>query len=364
MAIKPIYMLQVDENNITDVINNRLLDLTITDNAGWESDTLELLLDDADHAIVLPDTGAKLKIFLGYSSSELVFMGTFVVDEVELSSAPSTMKISAKAANMSSSLKSPKTVTWGGIGKNSKDQSVKLRAIFDKIAKADNLKVDIDEKYKNKSFAILNQRNESDINFLTRMAESVGGVLKITNDTISLKPQLLEKGVISLQPQEVSQWRVNITQRTSYDAVETSYYDKSEAKKVKVTVAKSATKNSSSRHNTNNTKGINKSKNNNRNKNNGRSKKNNKLIKQIKTEAVSAEAASALAKAELERSAMGEMQLTLSLPGRMSVCAERQLKLTDFRTGVNGLWQINTVKHQLNNSGYVTEITASSVPEL
>ncbi|MBU2711846.1 phage late control D family protein [Zooshikella harenae] len=338
MAIKPIYMLLADEKNITDVINNRLLDLTITDNAGWESDTLELLLDDTAHTIVLPDTGAKLKIFLGYSSTEMVFMGTFVVDEIELSSAPSTMKISAKAANMSSSLKSSKTVTWEGKGSSSKQQSVMLKTIFEKIAKDSKLTIDIDDKYKNKAFSILNQRNESDINFLTRLADSVGGVLKITNDTICLKPQVTEQGIINLQPQEVSQWRVTITQRTSYDTVETSYYDKTSAKKVKVTASKK----------TNNKSGTN--------------KKSKNIIKKTKTDAVSAEAAKAFAKAELERSAMGEMQLTLSLPGRMYICAEHQLKLSGFRLGVNGIWQIDTVKHQLNNSGYVTEVTASSVP--
>ncbi|MGI0119458.1 phage late control D family protein [Zooshikella sp. RANM57] len=334
MAIKPIYMLLADEQNITDIINNRLLDLTITDNAGWESDTLELLLDDTDHAIVLPDTGAQLKVFLGYSSTEMVFMGTFVVDEIELASVPSTMKITAKAANMSSSLKSPKTTTWEGKNSSRKQRSVMLKTIFEKIALESQLTIDIDDKYKNKSFSILNQRNESDINFLTRLADSVGGVLKITNDTISLKPQVTEQGHINLQPQEVSQWRVNITQRTSYDAVETSYYDKKSAKKVKVTASKKTSNKSNSKN----------------------------IIKQTKTDAVSAEAAKAFAKAELERSAMGEMQLTLSLPGRMSICAERQLKLSDFRIGVNGTWQIDTVKHQLNNSGYVTEVTASSVP--
>ncbi|MDE1463373.1 phage late control D family protein [Spartinivicinus poritis] len=332
MAIKPVYTLLADNENITKVIYNRLLDITITDNAGWESDSLEVTLDDTGHAIALPDTGAKLEIYLGYKEKELELMGAYTVDEIELASPPNTLKITGKAANMGSSLKSPKTITWSEKGgAQSKANQVNLETIFSKIAKDNGLKIKIDKKYKNKKFAILNQRNESDINFLTRLATSVGGVLKITDDTLSLKPRIPETGVIELIPQDVTQWRVNITKRTSYNSVTANYYDKKRGKKFKVTVDKSK-------------KG-----------------KQTKPARQIRTDAISEVAATALAIAELENAALGEKQLTITLPGNTTIKAERQLKLIGFRAGANGLWIIDTVKHQLNNSGYITEITASSI---
>ena len=77
--ITPAFRVQVEGSDITSRIADRLLDLTLTDHAGIESDSVEIRLDDAGHVIEFPRTGAKLSVSLGYRESELEKMGLFVV---------------------------------------------------------------------------------------------------------------------------------------------------------------------------------------------------------------------------------------------------------------------------------------------
>lgn len=72
--------------NITPQIKDRLLSLTITDEAGIKADTVEITLDDRDGLIELPAPGAPLLVFLGYRETGLIPMGLFTSDEVTVTS--------------------------------------------------------------------------------------------------------------------------------------------------------------------------------------------------------------------------------------------------------------------------------------
>lgn len=63
-------------------VNDRLLSLTLTDNRGFEADTLEMVLDDADDGIDLPARGVQISVSLGWEGEALVHKGLFTVDEV------------------------------------------------------------------------------------------------------------------------------------------------------------------------------------------------------------------------------------------------------------------------------------------
>ncbi len=81
----PAFHIAVDGTDITAQIRYRLLWLRVTDEAGIQSDTVELTIDDRDGLIELPRTGANMSVSLGYEETGLFPMGAYTVDERELS---------------------------------------------------------------------------------------------------------------------------------------------------------------------------------------------------------------------------------------------------------------------------------------
>ena len=110
--MRPAYRILADRRDVTAAIRDRLLALTVTDVAGYQSDTLSLRLDDRDGKIELPRKGAALEVWLGYDERELAGVGRYTVDEIELSGPPDTLTVQAKAADMRATLKQHKTRAW------------------------------------------------------------------------------------------------------------------------------------------------------------------------------------------------------------------------------------------------------------
>lgn len=65
----PAFSISIEGRDITTVLDNRLMSLTLTDNRGFEADQLDLELDDADGKIVLPRRGAVITLALGWKGS-------------------------------------------------------------------------------------------------------------------------------------------------------------------------------------------------------------------------------------------------------------------------------------------------------
>ncbi|HAW2601230.1 TPA: phage late control D family protein, partial [Escherichia coli] len=67
----PAFSISIEGRDITTVLDNRLMSLTLTDNRGFEADQLDLELDDADGKIVLPRRGAVITLALGWKGQPL-----------------------------------------------------------------------------------------------------------------------------------------------------------------------------------------------------------------------------------------------------------------------------------------------------
>jgi phage protein D len=111
-ALAPDFMLMLESRDITGNISNRLIQLTMTDNRGFEADQLDIELDDSDGLVQLPVRGAVLTLFLGWKDSALVGKGSFTVDEVEHRGAPDTVTIRARSADFRGSLNSRREESW------------------------------------------------------------------------------------------------------------------------------------------------------------------------------------------------------------------------------------------------------------
>lgn len=157
-----------DGHDVTGRFQDRLISLTLIDEAGQKSDSAEITLDDRDYRIALPEVGAKLTIALGLVGA-LVEIGTYVVDEISGALAPDLVTIRARAADMLGAIRARRTRSW---------KEVTLEDIVKTIAGQYRLTPQISDSLKAQFYAYLAQTAESDLNLLTRLAKDLDAVAK------------------------------------------------------------------------------------------------------------------------------------------------------------------------------------------
>lgn len=111
-TLTPDFMLTLESKDITGNISDRLINLSMTDNRGFEADQLDIELDDSDGLVALPIRGAVLSLYLGWKGFALVGKGRFTVDEVEHRGAPDTVTIRARSADFRGTLNSRREESW------------------------------------------------------------------------------------------------------------------------------------------------------------------------------------------------------------------------------------------------------------
>lgn len=169
-VLTPDFMLMLDSKDITGNISNRLMSLTMTDNRGFEADQLDIELDDADGLVELPLRGAVLTLYLGWKGFALIGKGSFTVDEVEHHGAPDTVTIRARSADFRGTLNSRREESW---------HDKTLGEIVAAIAARNTLTSSVITELAGIKIPHIDQSQESDAKFLTRLAERNGGEVSV-----------------------------------------------------------------------------------------------------------------------------------------------------------------------------------------
>ncbi|MEH6018634.1 phage late control D family protein [Klebsiella variicola] len=169
-VLTPDFMLMLDSKDITSNISNRLVSLTMTDNRGFEADQLDIELDDADGLVELPIRGAVLTLYLGWKGFALMGKGSFTVDEVEHHGAPDTVTIRARSADFRGTLNSRREESW---------HDKTLGEIVAAIAARNTLTSSVIPELAGIKIPHIDQSQESDAKFLTRLAERNGGEVSV-----------------------------------------------------------------------------------------------------------------------------------------------------------------------------------------
>ncbi|WP_027177428.1 contractile injection system protein, VgrG/Pvc8 family, partial [Maridesulfovibrio hydrothermalis] len=167
--MQPVFKILADSKDVTAKIADRLIRLTVTDEAGQTSDAVEIELDNRDGAIAVPRTGAELEVFMGYSESGMKRMGLFTAGDITLSGPPDSLTIQGHAANMRISLKAPHTKSW--------DQKT-ISDIVSTIAAEHGLIPVVGSDCGGVLLEHIDQTEESDLHFLTRLAKDHDAVAK------------------------------------------------------------------------------------------------------------------------------------------------------------------------------------------
>jgi len=318
----PAFRILADSQDMTDRIRDRLLSLRVTDEAGIQSDTVEIKLDDRDARIAWPEHGAELEVSLGYRETGLTRMGLYVVDEVEHDGPPKALTIRANAADMRQSLKAPRTRVW---------DKVTLAGLVTTIAGEHGLVPRISALLAAVSYAHLDQTEESDLHLLTRLARDNSAVTKpvaghlifaVRGEAKSISGQKLPK--IQILASQVQRYQMTQADRGRYAAVLAHWHDPVKAERVQVMVGQG------------------------------------EPVHTLRHTYPDHDWATRAARAKLAALQRGTGTLSLTLIGNSDLMAEAKLELKGIRERVDGEWLIQRVEHQFDNQSFVTRIEADT----
>lgn len=219
--MKPTFRIVADGKDITTLINDRLLELRVSDKPGMESDDFELRIDDRDQAVALPTRGARIEVYLGYTDKALVRLGRYTVDEIEVSGPPDTLIIRGKASDMRGSGKTVRSGSWENVPLQQIVRDVAARNSWQPVCPVQTKVPRVD------------QLNESDYNFITRLAKQYDCTAKLADGKLLVMPRQggqtasgKNLSSVVLKRADLSRYQFRLGDRNTQKAVRTKHQDK------------------------------------------------------------------------------------------------------------------------------------------
>ena len=318
--MKPVFRIVIDDQgDITDLVRDRLLSLSVSDEAGRQSDSAELRLDDRDSAITLPLKGAQMTVSLGYEGGGETVTGNFIVDEFELSGPPAALAIRAKGADMRASLKAPKTRSW---------DDVSVGGLVGQIAAEHGLEARVGSALRAVRIPHLDQTEESDLHLLARLARDHDAAAKPNGKRLLFVPLGEASSVagksmprVDVRPEHVRRWRATLADRELYSSATAHWHEPATGERHAETAGGGGP------------------------------------AWTLRRTFASAPEAAEAARAKLAELARGTARLSIDLsPGNPVVAAEAELRLAGFRAGIDRSWTCRRVVHKLDRRGYSTTV--------
>ncbi|BEP43013.1 phage late control D family protein [Variovorax sp. V15] len=233
----PTYRLKIGDRDITPMVDARLISVTLNECRGNEADQLDLVLDDHDGALEIPPKGRELQLAIGWVGADLVDKGTFIVGEAEHSGAPDQICIRARSADMHQSLRTRVERSYHG---------VTVGEIVRQTAARHQLMARIDPALGARQIEHIDQTNESDLNFITRLAKLHDAVATIKRGRLLFLPivgTITSTGesipVIEITRADGDLHRYHTSDRDAYSGVRAYWHDPKRAKRRGVLVGKS-----------------------------------------------------------------------------------------------------------------------------
>ncbi|WP_460146628.1 phage late control D family protein [Pseudomonas sp. S2_A02] len=317
----PRFRIVADGNDITALLNDRLIQLSTTDKVGMESDEFELRIDDRDGLVTLPRKGVGIEVYLGYLETSLARVGRYVVDGVAVSGPPDTIVIKGKASDMRGSGKTTRSGSWEDVPLSKIVADVAARngwtpvcPVNTKVARADQL-------------------NESDFNFITRLAKQYDCTAKVADGKLLVMPRQGGQSAsgkafapIVITKSDVSRWQFNFEDRDSHKAVGAKHQDKKTGQLAVVSLENDDAPDGLPAVHTD---------------------------RHIHPNKTAAEAAAKARLAAFNRSTAG---VRLEMPGRTDLFAERPIIAQGFKVGLDGDYLAESVEQTFTQAGWSTVV--------
>lgn len=315
--------------DITAKVRPRLNALSLTEKRGEEADQLDLVLDDSDRKLALPRAGAILHLALGWKRGSdvvpgLVDKGSFVVDTVEHSGPPDTVRITAHSADFTGNLKQRREASW---------HDTTLGAIVREIASRHGLTARCAPALAGLAVKALAQSRESDMALLRRLGREHDAVATVKRGALILAPVgagTTTSGkalpAVTIRRRDGDRHSYRVEKREEAAGVTASWHDRKGAKKQTVTVGEAE----GARH-----------------------------LSRTYGSASEARAAASAAKARADRRP-SSLDLTPAL-GRPDLAPEQRVSVKGYKAEIDATeWLIAEVRHDLTDRGYVTTLKLES----
>jgi len=317
----PDFRISANGADFTAKARDRLLSLTITEADGEEADRMELTLDDRDNRLETPPLEALISVSLGYRETGLSQMGLFEVEGIRGDGPPDQMTITATAVDLRNIARAPRT-------KAHEDRS--LRDIATEIAGRAGLTLVLGESLAAVKFAYLAQTAESDIHFLTRIAQGLdatakaaAGKLVVARRSDKVTAAGDAKTPVQVRREELTSWSFDISAREAEGTVEAEAQLTESAEKKLVTVGSGEPK------------------------------------RRLRHVFASEDEARQHAEATLARSGRDKTKVDVTLARfEPALFAGGLVRLTGLRPELAGVWHISSIRHHLAGAGLTTKLSA------
>lgn len=319
--MKPTFRIVADGTDITALINDRLMLLRTTDKPGMESDEFELRIDDRDQLVTLPKRGGKIEVHLGYEGKGLARLGSYTVDEVEVTGPPDTITIRGKASDMRGSGKTTRSGSWENVPLAQIVRDVAARNGWSPVCSVQTKVVRID------------QNSESDFNFISRLARQYDCTAKVGDGKLLVMPRNGNQSAsgkalsaVTITRADVSRYSFRLGDRGTQQAVKTKHQDP------KTGVLKVVELD------------------------NDESPDGLPAVHTDRHIYPNQAAAKQAAKARLAAFNRSTAAVRLEMAGRTDLFAERQINAQDFKPGLDGEYLVDSVEQVFTQSGWTTTV--------
>ncbi len=230
----PVVAVDIDGKPVGGLFFSRLISLTVTDREGIQSDTLDMKFDDSAPHFSSPRRGAiaTVNIIVGGRN----FSGRYVIDKVEFSCLPHTIKVTGHSADLRSEMKTKKSRHW---------DNKSVRQIVTEIAGDYGLEARIADAVSDHVYVWIGQQDESDLNFLERLARRHNALFTIKDGKLlwlergagkTAEGTAIPTAIIIRTDIELGSCRATETDVDRYKTIKAFYQDRAGAKRQEVVV--------------------------------------------------------------------------------------------------------------------------------
>jgi phage protein D len=338
-AYTPIFEIWKGGENYTVNFNNRTVQIQVDlVSGGGAGDTCQITVDDRDWLISTPQVGDGLEVYLGYKEVGLARMGVFQTDRVTFTGPPKGITIHGTGASFAGSIKSHVVKNFDG-----KSLGDIVKGLLEDTCYSAN----IDESLSSLKIPYLNV-NQSPIAALENLSRQYGGIFKVNDKQVTIGKRdgnTTASGeamsTYVLNPSHFAEWSVEHLNRHQYDKVTATYKDPD----WNTTKFESADTSSSGFLTAN-----------------GESAGGDKVFN-IRGWFQNKELAQAAAKAKMAEldDMLGQGQFRLA-QGDPWIRDSQRLILTGFRTGIDGSYTTDVVRHTFTKDGGLSTSIVTKPP--
>lgn len=229
MAIikRPSYKLIVNGKDVTTSLKKHILGIEYTDDIDNEADSFKIRFHGENFAP--PEYKDILKVWLGFEGN-LWYIGSFSVLKSRLEYQTKVVSVTGTPVNFSTQIKEKRTASF---------ENVSLDQVLQKIGKRHDLSVK--NSFYDLVFLHLSQDDQSDLDFMRKIASDIGASFAIKNNTILFRPKKggdkeAELPKFSVNTDFTDNLYLEMVDKTLYNSASISWQNTKENKTSSVTI--------------------------------------------------------------------------------------------------------------------------------